>query len=175
MLLREQQRKISCDLAAEMVHEMLPILLGTSMMNKRERDEIDYGRGYIAGSLGQSGDINRDITFVNFLRDIVSARSFSNFNATSYVPYNTTHTKVMTLQLSVRPSVRTPFTPMQRMQLPLTSFKPRSKWIHKIHYITVFTLISLRHYVRVLCFNTKSYQFPDRREFTTHTVLINLQ
>lgn len=79
MLLREQQRKISCDLAAEMVHEMLPILLGTSMMNKRERDEIDYGRGYIAGSLGQSGDINRDITFVNFLRDIVSARSFSNF------------------------------------------------------------------------------------------------
>ena len=40
MFLREQQQEISCDLASNTQHEMLPILLGTSMKNKRERDEI---------------------------------------------------------------------------------------------------------------------------------------
>ena len=67
MLLRkQQQQEISCDLTSKMLHEMLPIILGTSMRNKRERDEIDCGRGYIANSLGQRGNINCNVAFDSF-------------------------------------------------------------------------------------------------------------
>lgn len=66
MFSREQQQEISCDLTSKMLHEMLPILLGTSMRNKRERDEIEYVIGYIANSPGQRGNINCNMTFDSF-------------------------------------------------------------------------------------------------------------
>lgn len=108
------------------LHEMLPILLGTSMRNKRERDEIEYVIGYIANSPGQTGNINCNMTFDSFRWGIVAICSFSNLRHFKLFPYNKMHSKMMTLQLSVRLHVR-PFTPMQRMQLPLAIIlKPHS-------------------------------------------------
>lgn len=53
-------------------------------------NEIDYERGYIANPLGQIGDIDRNVTFINFRWDIVAARCFSNFRhyKLSFVQYD---------------------------------------------------------------------------------------
>lgn len=61
------------------------------MRNKRERDEIDCIRGYIANSLGQTGNINSNVTLVSFRWGIVATCSFSNFRHFKLVPYNKTH------------------------------------------------------------------------------------